>query len=200
MRYQTPTQHLLLLRSTLDAPAGLMHDDARRVITLTRVQECLALVAAGVPCEFEGNFPGNSARKPLQAFMEAQLWDQYPECVGPLSALFAAYVRSGDIQVDGPAVRLIRPGNTYPDHWLPLEQAIVTPCMPTLIALIDNGADTTKVEGGDLIVFARKNTPQSKIDQMVVNITEAIMRRQITLAAAAAPASARPASRRSPGV
>ena len=199
----TSIHHVLQLRTALSLPPGLSADDIRRTETLRRIQECMALIAAGVPFEHESAVPGKGTQTALQAFMEAQAWNQYPESVGPISELFSAYVRHGYILVDGPAVRPIRPGNKYPDHWLPLEQAVVTPCIPTLIALIDNGADVAKVEGGDIIAFARKNTPRTKIAQMVVDITEAIMRRQISLAGAAAastPASARPASRRSPGV
>ena len=196
----TPIHHFLQLRSALSSAAGLSPDDIRRTETLRRVQECMALIAAGVPCEHKSAVPGNGTQAALQAFMEAQVWNQYPESAGPISELFAAYVRGGSILVDGPPNPVIEPGTGKTKHWLPLEQAVVTPCIPTLLALIDNGADTTKVEGGDLIAFARKNTPQSKIDQMVVDITEAVMRRQISLAAVAAPATTRPASRRSPGV
>lgn len=191
------SDHLSTLRLALELAR---HPDASPV-TCDEVDRlsgiCREYIARGIDVGMAPSVP-KVASPALQAFIDLQGWRRHPGVERHLLRLFGDYVRAGFIRVDGPDAAPMHPETGKPLHWRPLEQAVVTGAVDTMLALIDNGARSQLVDGGDVLAFIRSTQTALMAPVMVGLAARAFMERRIGELAAAPsePGTAKPARRR----
>jgi len=142
------------------------------------ILRCRYFLSLRVPCG-EGNVQLRGAKSAIQAFMEYEGWRTYPDIAESLNGLFADYVKAGYILVDGPREVPIHSDTGYPVYWSPIEQAVVDGAMDTMMALIENGADHSKVVGGDLMAFIKRSQTFNMVPVFQAGAAQAIMKRRM---------------------
>lgn len=159
------------------------------------VEACISFIKAGV------STPGPV----ICAFIDTPKWGYAPE----IRQLFAAYVKSGYIRVDEPLSKINFPPSPHRDSTLPLEAAVRKGNLSAFDLLLDNAADTDKVQGslpslcgdvpnrksgGDILDFISQNLPNGEVASSLKSMfNEHIMRRQLKRVAAV-DLSARPSA------
>jgi hypothetical protein len=169
---------MALLRTSLQISSRLPFADPRQKAVSGLVARCREMLANGIGCCDDKAKLGAKLYSALSPFLEYPRWARYPEQAALLAGIFADYVGRGYIRVDAPC----EPHSAD----LPLEQAVTRSSIPTLVVLIENGADETKVHGGDLLAFIGTHGDLAIGNEMTAAAAEALMRRRMSQSTTAA--------------